>query len=225
MKAEKRNPWTFVPTTYFAEGLPYMLVNSFAVIMYKSMGVSNAKIAFWTSWLYLPWAIKMFWGPLVDTFSTKRNWILYTQILMAMAIFLAALSLYAPHFLIPSIVCFMAIAFISATHDIAVDGFYMLAMSESDQAFFVGIRAFFYRMAMLFTSGALIIWAGWLEKKTGNIPKSWFAALATSSIIFLALFLWHKFILPRPDSDGPAAKIDLKAFLNVFISYFKRDGI
>src|SRR3989339_294944 len=159
-KAESRNPWTYVPTTYFAEGLPYMLVNALAVIVYKKMDVSNTMIAFWTSWLYLPWVIKMLWGPLIDMYSTKRNWIIWTQALMAVAVLLSALSLKTPHFLPVSMTCFMLVAFLSATHDIAVDGFYMLSMDDNRQAFFVGIRAFCYRLAMLFSSGVLVMLAG-----------------------------------------------------------------
>jgi len=225
MKKEYQNPWWFVPSTYFAEGLPYMLVNSLAVIMYKRMGVSNAEIAFWTSWLYLPWVIKMLWGPLVDTYSTKRNWVIYTQFFMAVAIFLCGFSLNIKSFLLPSLFFLLIIAFVSATHDIAVDGFYMLSMSEKEQAFFVGIRAFFYRVAMLFTSGALVIWAGWLEVKTGNISRSWTLTLSIAAFIFLGMFFWHKIILPYPKSDGPAARIDWKSFCEVFINYFKRKGI
>lgn len=226
MKRKYKNPWSFVPTTYFAEGLPYMLVNSLAVIMYKRMGVSNAEIAFWTSWLYLPWVVKMLWGPLVDSYSTKRNWLVNTQFLLTVSIFLCGLSLNLKEFLFPSIFFLLLIAFVSATHDISVDGFYMLSMSEKEQAFFVGIRAFFYRVAMLFTSGALVFWAGKLEEKTGNIPGSWFITLGIAAAIFLTLFLWHKFVLPFPDSDGPAAeKINWRGFSDVFVSYFKRDGI
>ncbi|HNT97988.1 MAG TPA: hypothetical protein PKK31_06975 [Elusimicrobiales bacterium] len=154
-KTESRTPWSYVPTTYFAEGLPYVLVNSLAVIIYKKMDVSNTLIAFWTSWLYLPWVIKMFWGPLVDMYSTKRRWVVSTQFVMAAAIAGCGFALTTGHFLAFTMVLFMATAFLSATHDIAVDGFYMLSMSEEKQAFFVGIRAFFYRLAMLFSSGAL----------------------------------------------------------------------
>ena len=124
---EKRNPWLFVPTTYFAEGLPYVLINSVSVILYKNLGVSNAVMAFWTSWLYLPWVIKMLWGPMVDMYGTRRKWAVYSQLLLACCLGAAAVSLTGRHFFAASLAVFAAAAFVSATHDIAVDGFYMLA--------------------------------------------------------------------------------------------------
>jgi len=226
-KAESRNPWYYVPSTYFAEGLPYMIVNSLAVIIYKKMGVSNTLIAFWTSWLYLPWVIKMLWGPLIDMYSTKRTWIAWTQALMAVAIATAALSLKTPHFLYVSMVCFMGVAFLSATHDIAVDGFYMLSMDDKKQAFFVGIRAFFYRMAMLFSSGVLVMLAGRIETRTGNIQDSWTQVLLLAAAIMGLLFVYHKVFLPYPAVDKPdAAKASqLAEFGEIFAAYFKLENV
>ena len=148
-----RNPWAFLPTLYFAEGLPYVLINTVSVILYKRMGIDNAHIAFWTSWLYLPWVIKMFWGPFVDVYSTKRKWILWTQAAMSLCMFVIAFSLRTRSFFPLSLAAFLAGAFISATYDIATDGFYMLALTEKDQALFVGLRAAFYRLAMIFGIG------------------------------------------------------------------------
>ena len=202
-KADHRNPWYYIPTTYFAEGLPYMIVNSLAVIIYKKMGVSNTLIAFWTSWLYLPWVIKMLWGPLIDMYSTKRSWIIWTQALMCGAIAAAALSLKTPQFLYVSMVCFMGVAFLSAPHDIAVDGFYMLSMDDKKQAFFVGIRAFCYRLAMLFSSGALVMLAGRIETRTGDIPAGWTQVLLLAAAIMGLLFVYHRVFLPYPAVDKP----------------------
>jgi PAT family beta-lactamase induction signal transducer AmpG len=225
-KAESRTPWSYVPTTYFAEGLPYVLVNSLAVIIYKKMDVSNTLIAFWTSWLYLPWVVKMFWGPLVDMYSTKRRWVISTQFVMAAAMAGCALALTTGHFLAFTMVLFMATAFLSATHDIAVDGFYMLSMSEEKQAFFVGIRAFFYRLAMLFSSGALVVWAGWLEIRTGSVPVSWQITLLAAAAILGLLALYHKLFLPCPAADAPSAKTaDWGEFFRVFAAYFRLEGI
>ena len=145
-----RNPWVFVPSLYFAEGLPYIIINIVSVILYKKMGIDNASIAFWTSWLYLPWVVKMFWGPLVDIYSTKRRWIISTQFAMALCLFSAAYVLNTEGYFFLSLSAFVVAAFVSATHDIAADGFYMLALSKEDQALFVGIRATFYRLAMIF---------------------------------------------------------------------------
>jgi len=226
-KAENRSPWAYVPTTYFAEGLPYMIVNSLAVIIYKKMGVSNTLIAFWTSWLYLPWVIKMLWGPLIDMYSTKRNWIAWTQALMAVAIGTAALSLKTPLFLYVSMACFMGIAFLSATHDIAVDGFYMLSMDDRRQAFFVGIRAFCYRLAMLFSSGVLVMLAGRIETNTGNIQNSWTQVLLLAAAIMGLLFVYHRVWLPYPAVDKPdqAKASQLAEFGEIFAAYFKLENV
>ena len=226
-KTESRSPWAYVPTTYFAEGLPYMIVNSLAVIIYKKMGVSNTLIAFWTSWLYLPWVIKMLWGPLIDMYSTKRNWIAWTQALMCGAIACAALSLKTPLFLYVSMACFMGVAFLSATHDIAVDGFYMLSMDDKKQAFFVGIRAFCYRLAMLFSSGVLVMLAGRIETRTGNIQDSWTQVLLLAAAIMGLLFVYHRVFLPYPAVDKPdqAKASQLAEFSEIFAAYFKLENV
>jgi len=226
-KAENRSPWAYVPSTYFAEGLPYMIVNSLAVIVYKKMGVSNTLIAFWTSWLYLPWVIKMLWGPLIDMYATKRSWIAWTQALMCGAIACAALSLKTPFFLYVSMVCFMGVAFLSATHDIAVDGFYMLSMDDKKQAFFVGIRAFFYRVAMLFSSGVLVMLAGRIETRTGNIQDSWTQVLLLAAAIMGLLFVYHRVWLPYPAADKPdeAKASQLAEFGEIFRAYFKLENV
>ncbi len=207
-KAETRNPWLFIPTSYFAEGLPYILINSVSVILYKNMGVSNADIAFWTSWLYLPWVIKMLWGPMVDMYATRRKWLVYSQLIMACCLAAAALSLTGKHFFAISLLTFAIGAFVSATHDIATDGFYMLALTKEDQALFVGIRSMFYRFAMIFGTGFLVYRAGQLQEALGDIPGSWSIMLIVSAGIFLALFLYHRFILPYPSEDVPKAKAE-----------------
>lgn len=207
-KAEKRNPWSFIPTTYFTEGLPYIIINSVSVIIYKNMGVSNADMAFWTSWLYLPWVLKMLWGPMVDMYGTRRSWLVYTQFIMACCLGAAALAMTGQHFFAVSLVTFAVGAFVSATHDIAVDGFYMLAQTPEDQALFVGIRSMFYRFAMIFGTGFLVYRAGKLQEATGDIPGSWSLMLAVSALVFLALFLYHRFFLPYPAEDVPKAKAD-----------------
>lgn len=225
---EPRHPWWYVPTLYFAEGVPYVLINTASVILYKRLGVDNASIAFWTSWLYLPWVIKMFWGPLVDVVSTKRRWVLGTQVSMAFCLGLAALSLQTPAYFFLSLLAFIVGAFISATHDIATDGYYMLALDEKQQAFFVGIRSTFYRLAMIFGSGLLVYLAGRLETGTGNIPLSWTLVLGLSALIFVLLPLYHKAVLPKPASDGakPSSGAEGGAsFVEVIASYFRQDGI
>lgn len=226
MKTESRTPWSYVPTTYFAEGLPWVIVNTLAVIIFKKMGVSNTEIAAWTSLLYLPWVIKMLWGPLVDMHSTKRSWIIWTQVLIAGGLLAAALSLNSAHFLYLATACFMVIAFMSATHDIAVDGFYMLSMSPEKQAFFIGIRAFCYRLAILFATGGLVIWAGLIEARTGNIALSWQITLLAAAAIMALLSFYHKALLPHPRTDAPLEKgFDWGEFGRIFAAYFRLEGI
>lgn len=226
--AVSRNPWAFVPTLYFAEGLPYIIINTVSVILYKKMGIDNASIAFWTSWLYLPWVVKMFWGPLVDLHSTKRTWTLSTQFSMAVCLFFIAYALNTQGFFFLSLAAFVAGAFISATHDIATDGFYMLALSKEDQALFVGIRATFYRLAMIFGSGLLVYTAGRIEILTGNIPMSWTAVISAAGLIFILLALYHMLMLPFPETDNKRSAKEATSdvpFLEIFRSYFKQEKI
>lgn len=222
----KRFAWLYIPTLYFAESLPYNLVNQISVILYKRMGVDNVTIGL-TSYLYLPWVLKMFWGPMVDMYATKRAWIRSMQILMAAAFAVIAVGIFSPSFLTLSLILFTVIAFLSATHDIATDGFYMLALSPDRQAFYVGIRSLFYRFGTIFATGALVVWAGHIEASTGNIPQAWATVFWATAGIMLALFLFHTFYLPRPDADtaGRHAKTTLPPYLDVFKTYFQQPGI
>lgn len=213
-KPKQRNPWAYIPTLYFAEGLPYVLINTASVIMYKNMGVSNSEITFWTSWLYLPWVIKMLWGPMVDTFGTRRGWIFWTQLSMAVCLAAVALTLAGSHFFAMSLFMFAIGAFISATHDIAADGYYMLAMPQSEQAFYVGIRSMFYRFAMIFGTGFIVFRAGKMQETGGmTAAASWGTMLLVSAAIFAIVAIYHKIFLPYPDEDYPKAKADSKTIL------------
>ena len=223
-----RNPWSFLPTLYFAEGLPYVLINTVSVILYKRMGIDNERIAFWTSWLYLPWVVKMFWGPVVDMYSTKRTWLLSTQAVMSLCMFVIAFSLRADSFFFLSLAAFCAAAFVSATYDIATDGFYMLALSEKEQALFVGLRAAFYRIAMIFGSGVLVYVAGILEISSGNIAWSWSRVMILSALLFGTAFVYHKFMLPFPVADGSGKTREgpmEASFAEVIRAYFRQDRI
>lgn len=171
-KTAFRNPWTWVPTLYYAQGIPYVVVMLVSVIMYKRMGISNADIAFYTSLLYLPWAIKPLWSPFVDIFKTKRIWIVAMQFIVGLGLAGVAFMIPLPNFLQYTLVFFFLLAFSSATHDIAADGFYMLGLSEHDQAFFVGIRSTFYRLSMITGQGLLIILAGYFETHSGLPPAT-----------------------------------------------------
>lgn len=167
MKKQTRNPWSWIPSLYFAEGIPYVAVMIVSVIMYKRLGISNTDIALYTSWLYLPWVIKPFWSPFVDSIKTKRSWIIIMQLLIGAGLAGVALTIPAPDFFRYTLAFFWLLAFSSATHDIAADGFYMLGLSTHDQAWFVGIRSTFYRLAMITGQGLLVIFAGSIESSTG----------------------------------------------------------
>ncbi len=227
-RISERSPWLFVPTLYFGEGLPYVLINTVSVILYKKMGVGNADIAFWTSWLYLPWVIKMFWAPVLDLTWTKRTWALAAQVAMALDIGLIAYAVGRPDFFFPSLAAFMAGAFVSATYDTATDGYYMLALNGKEQAFFAGLRSGFYRLAMIFGSGFLVYFAGRVETSTGSISISWMTVLSVSSVIFMIICLYHYAVLPYPAADRRSVAsggIQRPTFKEVFAAYFRQEGI
>jgi hypothetical protein len=166
-KGISRNPWSWIPTLYLAEGLPYAVVMFVSVIMYKGMGISNTDIALYTSWLYFPWVIKPLWSPVVDMLKTRRLWIWVMQLLIGAGFAGVALTIPTSHFFEYTLAFLWLLAFSSATHDIAADGFYMLATSEKEQAFFVGIRSTFYRISMISGQGLLVILAGIIQSHTG----------------------------------------------------------
>jgi len=229
MKKTMRSPWSWIPTLYFAEGLPYVAVMTVSVIMYKRFGLSNSDIALYTSWLYLPWVIKPFWSPFVDILKTKRWWIVSMQLLIGAGLAGIAFTLPTPFYLQASLAFFWLMAFSSATHDIAADGFYMLALDESQQSFFVGIRSTFYRLAMISGQGLLIILAGFLEKTTGKIPLAWSITFFVMAGLFIAFMVYHRFLLPRPAEDGErevhTPQMVLTEFGKTFRSFFTKKGI
>jgi len=167
---KQRNPWAWIPTLYFAEGIPYVVAMTVAVIMFKRFGISNTDIALYTSWLYLPWVIKPLWSPIVDLLKTKRWWIIIMQLVIGAGLGGVALAIPLPGFFKITLIFLWLLAFSSATHDISADGFYMLGLNEHQQAYFVGIRSTFYRIAMITGQGLLIILAGFFETSTGLPP-------------------------------------------------------
>lgn len=228
-KAEYRNPWFWIPTLYYAQGIPYVVVMTVSVIMYKRLGISNTDIALYTSWLYLPWVIKPLWSPFVDLIGKKRNWIILMQILVGGGLAGVALTIPISNFFQYSLAFLWLLAFSSATHDIAADGFYMLGLSSGEQSFFVGIRSTFYRLSMITGQGLLVILAGFLENSTKNIPLAWSITFFTLAGLFIAFFIYHKFILPFPKNDSPAKKNQsdsiLIEFTKTFVAFFKRKNI
>lgn len=225
---KKTNPWAWVPTLYFAQGLPYIAVMTISLIMYKRMGISNADVAFYTGWLNLPWVIKPLWSPFVDLIKTKRWWITSMQLLIGAGLAGIAFTIPTEHFFQLTLAAFWLLAFSSATHDIAADGFYMLGLDNKDQALFVGIRSTFYRIATIAGQGLLVMLAGHLETTTNNIPFAWSITFYVLAGLFLGAWAYHKFILPKPDADAPAkhisAKNILKEFLLTFVTFFQKKG-
>ena len=191
MKTKKRSPWFWVPSLYFAEGIPYVIVMMVSVIMYKRLGVSNTDIALYTSWLYLPWVIKPFWSPIVDIFRTKRFWIIAMQLVVGAGLAGIAFSIPLPGFFQMTLAFMWLLAFSSATHDIAADGFYMLGLDQHEQAWYVGVRSTFYRFAMITGQGLLIILAGFIETNSG-LPDIDFQITAAPGI--------QQTAYPNPDS-------------------------
>jgi PAT family beta-lactamase induction signal transducer AmpG len=225
-KVASRNPWAWIPTLYYAQGLPYVVAMTVSVIMFKRMDISNSDIALYTSWLYLPWVIKPLWSPVVDILKTKRFWIIIMQLVVGGALAGVALTLPGSNFFRWSLAFLWLLAFSSATHDIAADGFYMLGLSKNDQAFFVGIRNTFYRLAMLSGQGLLVVLAGFLETRTGDIPRAWSFTFFILAGLFLGFFLYHYLILPRPAADeerkAAGTKEVVAAFFETFASFFRK---
>lgn len=227
MAKKLNSPWAWIPSLYFGEGIPYVVAaTNFSLIMYKQLGLSNADAAMYTSWLYLPWVIKPFWSPIVDILGTKRMWIWALQFLMGILMAGVAFCIPMPFFLQSTIALLWLVGFASATHDIAADGFYMLALDSHRQSVFVGIRSTFYRISMIVGQGALVILAGWLEQRLGNIANAWSYTFYGIAAFFILLAVYHRFVLPRPASDFPARDSNsIKAFFNSFACFFRKPGI
>lgn len=226
--ASPRASWAWVPTLYFAEGLPYVLVVTVSAIMFKQLGISNADVALYTSWLYLPWVIKPFWSPFVDLVKTKRWWLLLTQLILGAGLAGVALTLNTTNFFKWSLAIMWLLAFSSATHDISIDGFYMLGLDEGEQSLFVGIRNTAYRIAMIAGQGGLLIMVGQFERLFGSTVRAWSLGFLVAGGLMILLWLYHSYILPHPVADctiGVSGKNILKEFGMTFVSYFKKPHI
>jgi PAT family beta-lactamase induction signal transducer AmpG len=225
--APPRNPWVWIPTLYYAQGVPYVVVMTLSTVLYKNLGISNTDIALYTSWLYLPWVIKPLWSPLVDLLRTKRFWIWSLQFAIGLAFALVALTLPGPRFFQLSLAVFWLMAFSSATHDIAADGFYLLAMPPGQQAAFVGVRSTFYRLASLSAQGGLVFLAGMWTDSTGSVVRAWSLVFGLLAIVFAAVGAYHFFALPKPASDRPPAggRGFGQEFFAVFADFLRKPGI
>lgn len=235
-----QRPYLWVPTLYFAEGIPYFIVNTISIIMFKDMGMSNGDLALYTSLLYLPWVIKPLWSPFVDIIRTKRWWILAMQVLMAASFAAMALTLPRPDAaataagnvpasaFVLTLIIFYLTALASATHDIAADGYYMITLDPHTASAYVGIRSLFYRIASVFGQGVLVVVAGLLEKRLGSVPAAWTSTLVLSAVILGLVALYHGFVLPKRE-EMTLAKCSVKEvfsdFGRSFVTFFKKKQI
>ncbi len=228
-KTTSRSPWLFVPTLYFMQGVPYVIIVNVSAAMYTTLGIAPAQMGLWTSLITWPWVLKMLWGPLVDTISTKRYWVVVTQGLLLAGFILVAFGVKLPNFFLVTLAVFFVMAFLSATHDIAADGYYLLAMDKKDQAFFVGIRSTAYRLAMIFGNGVLVVLAGRLAEERGfTVAQGWMIALLTGAAVYGIFWLYGLWAMPRPAADIPGGghqKGDAVPFVEAFVTYFRKPRI
>ena len=226
---KSKSPWWWIPTLYFAEGLPYFIVNTISIIILKDLGMDNGRLALLTSLIGLPWLVKPLWSPFVDIFKSKRWWIVTMQALMAAAVAILALTLPASSPFTWTLILFVITGFASASHDISADGYYMIALDEKRQSAFVGIRNTFYRIAMVFGQGVLVVLAGALEKRMGVVSRAWSLTLVITAVILALIALYHSLVLPRPEEDRNAVRQTpaeiLQGFGRAFATFFTKPGI
>lgn len=222
-----RRAWRWIPSLYFAQGIPNVAVATLAVVMYKNLGVSNTDVALYTSWLYLPWVIKPLWSPFVDLRGTKRAWIVGLQFVIGVALGLIALTVPAPFYFQATLAVFWLIAFSSATHDIAADGFYLLALPKTQQAAFVGVRSTFFRLSMIAGQGGLVFLAGSLATSTGDIAHAWAVVFGLLAGFFFLAGWYHSRALPRLSEDTPPTERGnpWQGWWTVFSAFFRRRDI
>ncbi len=219
-----KKPWAWVPSLYFTEGLPYVIIITLSVIMYKKLGISNADIGLYTSWLYLPWVLKPLWSPIVDIKGTKRKWFLYMQLLLGIVFLGVGFSIPTTHFFTISLACFWIAAFASATNDIASDGHYLIALSEKKQSFFLGVRSTFYRLAMITGQGLIVVLAGFLEEQYGDHQKAWSLTMICTALLMIVLTVINLLATPKVEEQKESNEQRI-GFFDVFISFFQKKQI
>jgi len=219
------SPWAWVPTLYIAEGIPYFLVTAISVTLFAQLGVPNSELALFTSLIAFPWVFKPIWSPFVDVIRTKRWWVLLMQVLMSVTVLL--LAFLAPRgFFTIALILFTITAFCSATHDIAADGYYMLALTQHQQAAYVGLRSTFYRIANIFCQSILLMVVGWLQKRT-DVATSWTYALLLCSAILAIIAIWHVWAMPAVETnvESRTSKEIWREVGHVWRDFFRKPGI
>jgi PAT family beta-lactamase induction signal transducer AmpG len=227
MKIDNR-PWYWIPVLNFASGLPYAIIISVSVIMYKNLGISNEDIGIYTSLLYLPWVIKPLWSPFIDMYATKRKWFLFMQLLISIAFVIVGITIPMNHFFVISLAVFWVAAFASASNDVASDGFYMLALEKDQQSFFLGIRSTFYRLSMLTGNGLIVVIGGYLEQKYGDKQQAWSYTMIIVGLIMAILTAYNYFSTPKTETSSVQKETALEpkvSFGSVFSSFFQKKQI
>ena len=227
MKTDK-TPWFWIPLLNFASGLPYAVIISVSVIMYKNLGISNEDIGVYTSLLYLPWVIKPLWSPFIELHGTKRKWFLSMQLLISIAFLLVGFTIPASGFFIMTLAIFWVAAFASASNDIASDGFYLLVLPEDKQSFFLGIRSTFYRLSLLAGNGLIVLFAGYLEHKYGDNTKAWSYTMIAVGLLMTFITVYNFIFTPKNEINALANNKEAhqnQNFATVFISFFKKKRI
>nr|WP_315166170.1 MFS transporter [uncultured Flavobacterium sp.] len=227
MKTDNR-PWYWIPVLNFASGLPYAIIISVSVIMYKNLGINNEDIGIYTSLLYLPWVIKPLWSPFIDLYSTKRKWFLSMQLLISLAFLIVGLTIPLNNFFVISLAVFWVAAFASASNDVASDGFYMLALEKDQQSFFLGIRSTFYRLSMLTGNGLIVVIAGYLEQEYGDKQKAWSYTMVVVGLIMTVITIYNYFSTPKIEakiSETKTESVPNKSFGAVFATFFQKKQI
>jgi MFS transporter, PAT family, beta-lactamase induction signal transducer AmpG len=225
---ENNQPWYWIPTLNFASGFPYAIIISVSVLMYKKLGIDNGDIGVYTSLLYLPWVIKPLWSPLIDLYATKRKWFLSMQILISFGFIIVGLVLPLNHFFLISLAVFVIAAFTSASNDVASDGFYMIALDQNQQSFFLGIRSTFYRLSMLTANGLIVIAAGYFEQLYANPTKGWSITMIIVGLIMMVLTIYNFFTTPKTEVESTTPttiEAFVTNFVRVFVAFFKKKQI
>ncbi|CAA9200851.1 MFS transporter [Flavobacterium collinsii] len=226
MKTDNK-PWFWIPFLNFASGLPYAIIISVSVIMYKNLGISNEDIGVYTSLLYLPWVIKPLWSPFIELTGTKRKWFLSMQLLISIAFLLVGFTIPASGFFMMTLAIFWVAAFASASNDIASDGFYLLVLPKEQQSFFLGIRSTFYRLSMLTGNGLIVLLAGYLEHKYGDNTKAWSYTMIFVGLLMTFITVYNFIFTPKDEintSEG-TDKTHHQNFATIFISFFQKKQI
>jgi PAT family beta-lactamase induction signal transducer AmpG len=227
MKTDNR-PWYWIPVLNFASGLPYAIIISVSVIMYKNLGINNEDIGIYTSLLYLPWVIKPLWSPFIDLYSTKRKWFLSMQLLISLAFLIVGLTIPLSNFFVISLAVFWVAAFASASNDVASDGFYLLVLEKDQQSFFLGIRSTFYRLSMLTGNGLIVVIAGYLEQEYSDKQKAWSYTMVVVGLIMTVITIYNYFSTPKIEAKIAETKtesVPSKSFGAVFATFFQKKQI